>query len=68
MSVGDWIATSLTVFGFGFSLWAFMLKKAIESLNDISKNLVSIDKRLSALEQWKQYRDEELALMRKDHS
>lgn len=68
MSTSDWIGTTLTLFGFGFTVWAFMLKKAIDALNHISQNLISIDKRLSALEHWKEYRDNEFDRYKKVHS
>ena len=60
MSTSDWIGTSLTLFGIGFSLWAIMLKKAIDSLNKISENLLQIDRRIAALEHWKEYKQSEI--------
>lgn len=64
MNTGDWIGTALTVFGFGFSLWALMLRKAIATLEKINVNLAAIDKRLSVLEQWREFQDEERRISR----
>jgi hypothetical protein len=64
MSASDWIATSLTIFGFGFSLWAFMLKKTIDSFNHLSDILTHMDKRLAAMEQWAKFKDEEISIYR----
>ena len=37
-----------------------MLKKAIDSLNKISENLLQIDRRIAALEHWKEYKQSEI--------
>lgn len=44
-------------------MWAFMLKKAIDTLSKINDNLVLIDKRVAALEHWREFRDSEILRM-----